>query len=68
MDIDSPIREVYEFLGLKRSPSENDYLDFLEEVRNEYGDKPLNDEDAKCVLKVLQLLDEKRFPKMRGNF
>lgn len=63
MNIDSPIREVYEFLGLKPSPSENDYLDFLEEVRNEYGDKPLNDEDAKCVVKVLQILDEKRFPK-----
>ena len=66
MKIDSPIREVYEFLGLKQSPSEKDYLDFLEEVRNEYGDKPLNDEDAKCVLKVLQLLDEKRFPKNEG--
>ena len=63
MNKDSPIREVYEFLGLKPSPSDKDYLDFLEEVRNEYGDKPLNDEDAKCVVKVLQILDEKRFPK-----
>ena len=63
MDKDSPIREVYEFLGLKRSPSEKDYLDFLEEIRNEYGDNPLHNEDAKCVVKVLQILDEKRFPK-----
>lgn len=56
--INPPIRDVYEVLGLKRLPDRNDYLSFLQEIRNKYGDNPLKHEDAKCVIQVLQYLDQ----------
>lgn len=52
----SPIREVFELLGQKRSPDINDYLAFLDELAEDSKGNSLDKEDTKCAFEVLKLL------------
>lgn len=49
--------EVYQLLGQKRSPSVEDYLDFLQELAAEYNNTPLTEEDKNSALQVLHRLE-----------
>ena len=49
--------EVYQLLGQRRSPGIDDYLDFLQELAEEYNSKPLSKEDANYSLQVLHRLE-----------
>lgn len=51
------IGEVYQLLGQKRSPTVEDYLDFLQELAEEYNNIPLTEEDKNYALQVLQRLE-----------
>lgn len=51
------IGEVYELLGQKRSPTVEDYLDFLQELAEEYNNIPLTEEDKNYALQVLQRIE-----------
>lgn len=53
---DGNVRSVYEMLGQKQSPDLIDYLAFLDEVAQESNGQSLADEDADCVIRVLNRL------------
>ncbi|HEY9876211.1 MAG TPA: hypothetical protein V6D12_22465 [Candidatus Obscuribacterales bacterium] len=49
--------EVYQLLGQKRSPGVQDYLNFLQELAEEYSSKPLREEDKNYAIQVIQRLE-----------
>ncbi|MEB3828877.1 protein NO VEIN domain-containing protein [Phormidium sp. CCY1219] len=51
--------EVYRLLGQKPRPDVDDYLDFLQDLADEYNTSPLTEEDKDCVIQVLHRLESK---------